>query len=57
LIAANSENAKKVTELGQVKQLPISLNLFVIGPDGRLEQNDNIAFQGNNQSLFWAGFL
>jgi 6-phosphogluconolactonase (cycloisomerase 2 family) len=57
LIAANSENAKKVTELGQVKQLPISLNLFVIGPDGRLEQIDNIAFQGNNQSLFWAGFL
>ena len=57
LIAANSENANKATKLGQVKQLPISLNLFIIGLDGRLQQNGNIAFQGNNQSLFWAGFL
>ena len=57
LIAANSENANKATKLGQVKQLPISLNLFIIGLDGRLQQNGNIVFQGNNQSLFWAGFL
>ena len=57
LIAANSEPASKKNEIGQVVQLPVSLNLFKIGDDGKLEQRGNLSFPGEDQLLFWAGFL
>ena len=57
LIAANSEPARKKNELGQVIDLPVSLNLFKIDGDGKLEQTENLAFPNDDQLLFWAGFL
>jgi 6-phosphogluconolactonase (cycloisomerase 2 family) len=57
LIAANSEPTRKKNELGHVVQLPVSLNLFKIGNDGRLEQGENLSFPSRDQLLFWAGFL
>ena len=57
LIAANSEPTSKKNELGHVVQLPVSLNLFKIGNDGRLEQGENLSFPSRDQLLFWAGFL
>ena len=57
LIAANSEPARKKNKLGQVVDLPVSLNLFKIHGDGKLEQSENLAFPNEDQLLFWAGFL
>ena len=57
LIAANSEPARKKNELGQIVDLPVSLNLFKIHGDGKLEQSENLAFPNDDQLLFWAGFL
>lgn len=57
LIAANSEPARKKNKLGQVRDLPVSLSLFKIGGDGKLEQSENLAFLNEDQLLFWAGFL
>ena len=57
LIAANSESAHKRNKLGQVVDLPVSLSLFKIDGDGKLEQTENLAFPNDDQLLFWAGFL
>ena len=57
LIAANSEPARKKNKLGQVVDLPVSLSLFKIDGDGKLEQTENLAFPNDGQLLFWAGFL
>ena len=57
LIAANSEPARKRNKLGQVVDLPVSLSLFKIDGDGKLEQTENLAFPNDDQLLFWAGFL
>ena len=57
LIAANSESARKRNKLGQVVDLPVSLSLFKIDGDGKLEQTENLAFPNDDQLLFWAGFL
>ena len=57
LIAANSEPARKKNKLGQVVDLPVSLSLFKIDGDGKLEQTENLAFPNDDQLLFWAGFL
>jgi 6-phosphogluconolactonase (cycloisomerase 2 family) len=57
LIAANSEPARKKNELGQIVDLPVSLNLFKIHGGGKLEQSENLAFPNDDQLLFWAGFL
>ena len=57
LIAANSEPARKKNELGQVVDLSVSLSLFKIDGDGKLEQTENLAFPNEDQLLFWAGFL
>ena len=57
LIAANSEPARKKNKLGQVVDLPVSLSLFKIDGDGKLEQTENLAFPNDDRLLFWAGFL
>lgn len=57
LIAANSEPARKKNHLGQLVHLPVSLNIFKIDVDGRLEQRENLTFPNEDQLLFWAGFL
>ena len=57
LIAANSEPARKKNKLGQVVDLPVSLSLFKIDVDGKLDQSENLAFPNEDQLLFWAGFL
>jgi 6-phosphogluconolactonase (cycloisomerase 2 family) len=57
LIAANSENAKKMTPENKQESLPLSLAIYEIQPNGLLDRKGTVEFPEQNQLLFWSGFL
>jgi 6-phosphogluconolactonase len=57
LIAANSENAKKMTPENKLESLPLSLAIYEIQPNGLLDIKGTVEFPEQNQLLFWSGFL
>jgi 6-phosphogluconolactonase (cycloisomerase 2 family) len=57
LVAANSENARKMTAENKLEDLPLSLVIYEIRPNGLFDRKEILEFPEQNQLLFWSGFL
>ena len=57
LVAANSEATTKINTSGTPKDLPLSLIVFEIQTNGKLQKKQKIEFSQTNKLLFWSGFL
>lgn len=57
LVAANSEATKKMDSSGTPKESYLSLIVFEIQTDGKLQKKQKIEFSETNRLLFWSGFL